>query len=52
MGQGRDAVKALLKDNPELLAELEDKIKDKIKGNDEILVDTHEPNILDDGSDD
>lgn len=32
LGQGRDAVKALIKDNPELQEELETKIKDKIKG--------------------
>jgi recombination protein RecA len=31
LGQGRDAVKALIKDNPELADELEAKIKDKIK---------------------
>lgn len=32
LGQGRDAVKALIKDNPELQEELETKIKDRIKG--------------------
>ncbi|HMU24152.1 MAG TPA: recombinase RecA, partial [Ferruginibacter sp.] len=31
LGQGRDAVKNLLTDNPELMNELEGKIKDKIK---------------------
>lgn len=31
LGQGRDAVKALIKDNPELADELEEKIKEKIK---------------------
>ena len=31
LGQGRDAVKSLIKDNPELADELELKIKDKIK---------------------
>jgi recombination protein RecA len=31
LGQGRDAVKALIKDNPELADELETKIKEKIK---------------------
>lgn len=31
LGQGRDAVKALIKDNPELSEELEQKIKDFIK---------------------
>lgn len=31
LGQGRDAVKALIKDNPELADELEDKIKEAIK---------------------
>ena len=33
LGQGRDAVKALIKDNPELADELEVKIKEKIKEN-------------------
>ena len=31
LGQGRDAVKALVKDNPELAEELEEKIKSQIK---------------------
>lgn len=31
LGQGRDAVKALIKDNPELADELEQKIKEEIK---------------------
>ncbi|MCM5662242.1 recombinase RecA [Galbibacter mesophilus] len=31
LGQGRDAVKTLLQDNPELLEELEDKIREGIK---------------------
>ncbi len=31
LGQGRDAVKGLIKDNPELADELEVKIKDLIK---------------------
>ena len=31
LGQGRDAVKSLIKDNPELADELEAKIKDRIK---------------------
>lgn len=34
LGQGRDAVKTLLEDNPELMEELETKIKQKIKGED------------------
>ncbi|HSD13226.1 MAG TPA: recombinase RecA [Flavobacterium sp.] len=33
LGQGRDAVKALIKDNPELMEELEQKIKELIKIN-------------------
>ena len=33
LGQGRDAVKILIKDNPELADELEQKIKDLIKAN-------------------
>lgn len=32
LGQGRDAVKTLLEDNPELMEELEGKIKTQIKG--------------------
>ena len=32
LGQGRDAVKAIIKDNPELFEELEQKIKVAIKG--------------------
>lgn len=32
LGQGRDAVKQLIEDNPELLEELEKKIKEKIMG--------------------
>jgi recombination protein RecA len=31
LGQGRDAVKQLLTDNPELAAEIEGKIREKIK---------------------
>jgi recombination protein RecA len=31
LGQGRDAVKGLIKDNPELADELEGKIKDAIE---------------------
>ena len=34
LGQGRDAVKNLLEDNPELMEEIEGKIKAKIKGED------------------
>jgi recombination protein RecA len=32
LGQGRDSVKQLIEDNPELMEELETKIKDKIAG--------------------
>jgi recombination protein RecA len=35
LGQGRDAVKEILNDNPELMEEMETKIKAKIKGDDE-----------------
>jgi recombination protein RecA len=49
LGQGRDAVKEMLKDNPELLGILEQRIKDKIKGDETALLDTAEPNIADDG---
>lgn len=50
LGQGRDAVKALLKDNPELLDELESKVRDKVNGDPDSLIDLSEPNIKDDGS--
>ncbi|WP_026994564.1 recombinase RecA [Flectobacillus major] len=39
LGQGRDAVKEMIKDNPELLEELEAKIKDKVKGDEAALLD-------------
>jgi len=39
LGQGRDAVKDLIKDNPELMDELEQKIKEKVKGDDKALID-------------
>lgn len=32
LGQGRDAVKSLIEDNPELMEELESKIKEKLNG--------------------
>ena len=49
LGQGRDAVKDMLKDNHELLDILEQRIKEKIKGDENALLDTSEPNIEDDG---
>ena len=39
LGQGRDAVKDLIKDNPELMDELEVKIKEKVKGDESLLLD-------------
>ncbi|MGI9543702.1 MAG: recombinase RecA [Cyclobacteriaceae bacterium] len=42
LGQGRDAVKGLLEDNPELAEELEVKIKAKVKGEDEVVEETPE----------
>lgn len=39
LGQGRDTVKELIKDNPELLAELEHKIRDEVNGNADALMD-------------
>lgn len=50
LGQGRDAVKALIKDNPELLEELEGKIRGKVNNDPDSLIDTSEPNVADDGS--
>jgi recombination protein RecA len=50
LGQGRDAVKALLKDNPELLDELEAKVRAKVNNEPDSLIDTSEPNVADEGS--
>ncbi len=44
LGQGRDAVKSLIKDNPELMEELETKIKAKVSGDPAALEDMSEPN--------
>ncbi len=49
LSQGRDAVKQLLKDNQELTEELEAKIRAKVNEDENALVDTLEPNIVDDG---
>ncbi|MBA4850937.1 recombinase RecA [Emticicia sp. BO119] len=40
LGQGRDGVRDMLKDNPELLSELEDKIKGVVATNADALMDT------------
>jgi recombination protein RecA len=37
LGQGRDAVKELIQDNPEMMAEIEAKIRTKMAGGEEIL---------------
>ncbi|GAB3172481.1 recombinase RecA [Telluribacter humicola] len=50
LGQGRDAVKQLIKDNPELMEELEKKLRAKVNNDTEALVDTSEPNLVDDGA--
>ncbi len=39
LGQGRDAVRDMIKDNPELMAELEEKIKAAVAENEEALLD-------------
>jgi recombination protein RecA len=44
LGQGRDSVRDLLKDNEELMLELENKIKAKVMSDPNALVDTQEPN--------
>jgi recombination protein RecA len=49
LGQGRDSVRDLLKDNQELMDELEAKIKDKVAVKPDALLDTLEPNVEDDG---
>jgi len=50
LGQGRDAVKEVLRDNPELADQLEKLIRAKVGQNADALVDLSEPNIEDDGS--
>jgi len=50
LSQGRDAVKQLLKDNPELTEELEAKIRAKVNEDESALIDTSGPNIPDDGA--
>jgi recombination protein RecA len=45
LGQGRDSVKELIKDNPELMEELEAKIRGKINEDPDALIDTSEPNV-------
>jgi recombination protein RecA len=47
LGQGRDSVRDLLKDNQELMDELEVKIKEKVMVTPDALIDTMEPNIED-----
>ncbi|MES2796777.1 MAG: recombinase RecA [Bacteroidota bacterium] len=49
LGQGRDSVRDLLKDNQELMDELEAKIKQKVAVVPDALIDTLEPNVADDG---
>ncbi len=39
LGQGRDSVKGLIKDTPELMEELELRIKETVAGNSELLLD-------------
>ena len=39
LGQGRDSVKNLIKDTPELMAEIEKKIRDHVSGNADALMD-------------
>jgi recombination protein RecA len=50
LGQGRDAVKGIIKDNPELMEELEAKVRAKVNKEPEVLLDQQEPNVEDDGS--
>jgi len=45
LGQGRDAVKQLIEDNPELMEDLEKKIKDKIAGIDAAKNPVKEPKL-------
>jgi recombination protein RecA len=50
LAQGRDAAKQVLKDNPELMDELEAKIKAKVSEDENALLDPEGGNIEDDGS--
>ena len=52
LGQGRDAVKELIKDNPELMAELEAKVRIFVSESADALLDKVEPNVADDGTPD
>ncbi len=52
LGQGRDSVKDLLKDNPELADKLEALIRGKVNQDADALVDTSEPNVSDEGNPD
>lgn len=52
LGQGRDSVKDILKDNPELADKLEALIRGKVNQDADALVDTSEPNVSDEGSPD
>lgn len=50
LGQGRDSVKEVLRDNPELAERLESLIRANVGQNADALVDISEPNVEDDGS--
>lgn len=50
LGQGRDTVKDLIKDNPELLADLESKIRDAVNGNADALMDNKLGEVEDDAA--
>lgn len=50
LGQGRDSVKEVLRDNLELAERLESLIRAKVGQNADALVDISEPNVEDDGS--
>ncbi len=52
LGQGRDAVKNILKDNPELADQIDAKIRAKVRQDDSALLDTLEPNVEEEGSPD
>jgi len=43
-------VKALIKDNPELMDELEAKVRAKVNNEPDALIDTSEPNVVDEGA--
>lgn len=49
LGQGRDSVKNLIRDTPELMAEIEQKVREHVSGNADALMDTAIAGVEEDG---